>query len=197
MRKFITVCVLCGFAIPAYAALYKCEDADGNTGYTDEACEGGKEIKLPPLQTYTPVKVPTTSSSPVAGKDLKQAYTQLVITSPKNDKQVYTNTGKVNIVYNLTPELKKAKGHKFTMALDGKQLSSKGVTSQIQLSNIDRGTHTVQIFVVDTSNQILMSSNTVTFHLQKESLIKIPIPGSPQPSQPATAAPGALRAPGF
>lgn len=197
MHKFIAVCVLCGLAVPAYAKLYKCEDANGNTVYTDQACEGGEEIKLPPLQTYTPVKVPTTSSNPVAGKGLKKAYTRLEITSPQNDKQVYTNTGTVNIVYNLSPGLKKAKGHKFTMALDGKQLPSKGVTSQIKLSNIDRGTHTVQVFVVDTSNQILLSSNTVTFHLKKESLIKTPIPGSPQPSQPAVAAPGALRAPGF
>lgn len=197
MRKIIVFCLLAVFAQPVLAKLYKCKDAEGNTVYTDEPCADGKELKLPPLHTYTPVIIPP--AFPTTNEADKKAvtYESLKILEPGNDKPVYNNTGTVTVSYQLKPSLNTSLGHQFSIALDGKQLKTKGVTNQIQLQNLDRGSHSVQIFVVDKDNGILLSSPTVTFHLRQDSLINTPLPGSPQKAPQVPAAPAAPRATGL
>ena len=190
MRKVIVLCMLIMFAQPVLAKLYKCEDAEGNIVYTDELCVDGKEIKLPPLHTYTPAVVPPSFPTQQNGNKESDTYESVSIIEPKNDKEIYDNTGTVTVGIKLVPELKTLKGHEFSIALDGKQLKTKGVTNQIKLQNLDRGSHSVQVFVVDAANTILLSSNTITFHLKRESLI------SPTPRDPAYYAPQAPSVPG-
>ena len=197
MRNIIVVCMLVVFTQPVLAKLYKCEDKDGNTAYTDEPCLGGKEMKLPPLHTYTPAVVPPSASDSKVSETSANTYESLSIIEPKNDKTVYSNTGTVTISYQLKPALETNKGHQFSIAVDGKQLKAKGVTSQIKLQDLDRGSHSAQIFVVDSKNRIILSSKTTTFHLQKESLITTPLPDSPQKAPQATSVPAAPRAPGL
>jgi hypothetical protein len=177
------------FAVPAMAKLYKCEDADGSIIYTDEPCAEGKELKLPPLQTYTPAKLPP--AFPDTGRDDKKelGYTSLVINKPEDDSVVRDNTGTVNISYTLTPALDKTRGHRFSVALDGKQLKTKGTTSEVQLSDIDRGTHTIQIHVVDEQDKVLISSKPTTFHMKRYSILH-PKPSSPRSgTSPTTPTP--------
>ena len=197
MRKVIVLCMLVMFAQPVLAKLYKCEDAEGNTIYTDKACADGKELKLPPLHTYTPVVVPPSFPTQKDGNKGLDTYESISIIEPKNDQVIYDNTGTVTVGIKLVPELKTLKDHKFSIALDGKQLKTRGVTNQIRLNNVDRGTHSVQVFVVDAANSILLSSNTITFHLKRESLIS-PIPRDPSRFAPTVpSAPAAPQAPGL
>lgn len=201
MRNLLVVCLLLMFAAPAAAKLYKCQDTEGNTVYTDEPCADGKELKLPPLHTYTPVKVPPTFPAPDDSNGSTdgnaESYTSLTILSPKNDEVIYSNSGTITVGFQLAPALQTSEGHQFSIALDGKQLKSKGVTNQIKLQNVDRGTHSVQIFVIDKSNNILLSSPSVSFHLRKESVITTPIPGSPEKAPQVQGAPAAPRASGL
>lgn len=189
MRKVIVLCMLVMFVQPVAAELYKCKDVEGNIVYTDEPCADGKQLKLPPLQTYTPAKAPPVSANTGSenNKDKKKSkgYTSLVITKPENDSVIRDNTGKVIISYTLTSPLETARGHKFVITVDGKKLKTKGTTSQIQLSDIDRGTHTVQIHVVNNDDKILISSKPTIFHMKKHSILH------PKPaSAPPTPAPG-------
>ncbi|NNG13619.1 MAG: DUF4124 domain-containing protein [Gammaproteobacteria bacterium] len=179
------------------AKLYKCEDAEGNIIYTDEACADGKELKLPPLHTYTPIVVPPSFPTQKDASKESDTYESLSIIEPKNDQVIYDNTGTVTVGIKLVPELKTLKEHKFSIALDGKQLKTKGVTNQIKLQNLDRGSHSVQVFVVDAANSILLSSNTITFHLRRESLIDTPGPGSAPKAPQAPSVPAAPRASGL
>lgn len=185
MRKIIVLCMLAMFMQPAFAKLYKCKDAEGNTIYTDEPCADGKQLKLPPLQTYkAPKPLPATSAGnkDINGKEAT-GYTSLVITKPENDGVIRDNEGKATISYTLTPGLKTLLGHKFVIILDGKQLKTTGTTSQIQLSDLDRGTHTVQINVVDNENKALISSKPSSFHMMQFSILH-PKPVSPPPAPP-------------
>ena len=191
MRKVIVLCMLVMFAIPVAAKLYKCEDAEGNTIYTDEACADGKQLKLPPLQTYTPARVPPASAATDQNtKDKKKpkGYTSLIITKPENDSVVRDNTGKVTISYTLTSPLETARGHRFVIAVNGKKLKTKGTTSQIQLSDITRGTHTIQIHVIDNDDKILISSKPTSFHMKRYSILH-PKPVSAPPAPPTSPPP--------
>lgn len=176
MRNLIILCMLFMFAMPAMAKLYKCKDADGNTIYTDEQCADGKQLKLPPIQTYTPRKLPsatTSSTSSKSNKKQKKAedYESLEINKPADDSVIRDNTGVVDISYTLTPALKLAKAHKFAIVIDGKQLKTKGTTSRIKLSDMDRGTHIIQINVVDDKDKVLISSKPTSFHMKRESIL--------------------------
>jgi hypothetical protein len=160
------------FVVPAMAQLYKCKDADGNIVYTDEPCVGGERLKLPPLPTYTPGKLPAlTPSADKNDKEKDNGYRSLEITSPEDDSVIRDNTGTVTISYTTKPALKSALGHKFAVAIDGTQLKTKGTTNQIRLSDIERGTHTIQIHVVDKKDKVLISSKPVTFHMKRHSIL--------------------------
>lgn len=186
MRKIIVLCLLAMFVQPAFAKLYKCKDAEGNTVYTDEACADGKQLKLPPLPTYTaPKPLPATSTGNNDNNNDEEAkgYISLVISKPENDGVIRDNEGKATISYTLTPELKTELGHKFVITLDGKQLKTSGTTSQIQLSDLDRGTHTIQINVMDKENKTVISSKPTSFHMMKFSILH-PRPISAPPAAP-------------
>jgi len=175
MRKIVVICMLVIFTQPVLAKLYKCKDKDGNTAYTDEPCADGKQLKLPPLQTYSPRRISptTTSRSDSSSKDKKKVdgYESLEISNPANDSVIRDNTGTVDISYKLTPALKTAKSHKFAIVIDGQQLKTKGTTSRIKLSDMDRGTHTIQINVVDDKDKVIISSKPSTFHMKRESIL--------------------------
>jgi len=178
MQKTIAVPVILALMLPAMAAsakLYKCEDASGEISYTDQPCENeGKELKLPPLTTYTPVIIPNTSEPSIDPAAAKKTipYKSLEILAPENDKLILTNTGTVTISFKVNGPLQTLEGHKFAIAVDGTQLKSRGVTNQIRLDNVGLGTHTVQVYVVDSKNQLLKTSETVTFHIRRKALTK-------------------------
>lgn len=193
MRKIIVLCLLAMFVQPAFAKLYKCKDAEGNIVYTDEPCADGKQLKLPPLPTYTAPKLP--ASTGVVNKDNNNAeqlrgYVSLVITKPENDSVIRDNEGKATISYTLTPALKTVLGHKFAISVDGKQLKTRGTTSQIQLADLERGTHTVQIDVLDEEDKVVISSGPSSFHMMQFSILH-PRPVSAPPAPPASPAPPA------
>jgi len=178
MQKTVAISVLFAFmmsAMPASAKLYKCKDDDGEISYTDQPCENeGKELKLPPLTTYTPVIIPNTTSATTDPAENKQAveYKSLKILTPEHDKLILTNTGTVTVSFKVDGPLQTLEGHKFAISVDGTQLKSRGVTNQIRLDNVGLGTHTVQVYVVDSNNQLLKTSDTVKFHIRRKALTK-------------------------
>ncbi|MBS1220075.1 MAG: hypothetical protein H6R21_3208, partial [Proteobacteria bacterium] len=50
--------------------------------------------------------------------------------------------------------------------------------SSVTLENLDRGSHTLQGQIVDARGEVLMSSETVTVHLHRQSVL------APQRAQP-------------
>ncbi len=163
----------------ASAKLYKCENDKGEVIYTDQACQEGKgkELKLAPFSTYKPNILPVPAATNTEQPDPVASYKSLEIVSPENDKLVFSNTGTVTVAFKLDGPLLSLKGHKFAIALDGKRLKSRGVTNQIRLDRVERGTHTLQVFVVDTEDKTIKSSNLVSFHMQGRSRLNSPTPG--------------------
>lgn len=196
MFRTVIVTILLLMAAPAYAKLYKCTDASGNISYTDEPCIGGEELKLPPLPTYKSKKPATSSSadrkSAPGTKDSSKGYTRLEITQPADDKQIQSEDGKVDISIAVEPGLNTNDGHKIQIKFDGQSLKTTGATTRVQLNDVERGTHTVQASIIDAKGAVVMSSETIKFHLLKRSLFQ----NSGAPRAPtAPTAPPAKRAP--
>lgn len=184
MRQIILLCTVVSMMLPAIASakLYKCENAGGEVVYTDQPClEGkGKELKLAPYSTYSPNIVPVPSVAAPAQQDPAASYRVFEILRPLDDKLITSATGRVNVSFKLDGPLLSVEGHKFAVALDGKKLKTRGVTNQIRLNNVDPGTHTLQVFVVDAQDKVIKRSNSIRFHMLRRTASS----NNPTPSEP-------------
>jgi hypothetical protein len=170
------------------AAVYKSVDAEGNVVYTDEPTGDAKPLKLPPLST-----VPAPASSPARQTSAEQeksaeaeGYQRISIVSPGPDATIRDNTGAVPVNVEVEPELNSASGHRFRYYLDGEAQGNATESAHISFHNVDRGTHTVEVGVVDSAGEELIRSGAVQFHLHRQSINFPRGPAAPAPT-PRTA----------
>lgn len=178
----------------ASTKIYRTVDAQGNVVFTDvppRPDQQGQAVELDEGSTFTPPPTPTAESAPQQSRmsveqwlggdgeppapGEEQAapgnYQALEIITPGNDEAVRDNAGNVPVTTRLQPEL--ASGHAMQVLLDG-QLAQTGQTTSFTLTNVDRGTHSVQVRVVDANGNTVMVSNPAVFHLQRRSVILQP-----------------------
>ena len=192
MQKIIILLAVLSLILPSVASakLYKCKNNEGEVVYTDKPCENeGEELKLPPLPTYTPrpVSAPTRGSQPVSQS---ADYTSLEVVEPVNDKLIISTSGTVTIAFKIKGPLLSLKGHRVALAVDGTKLKARGTTNQIRLTDLNPGTHTVKIFVVDKEDKELISSDVISFHIKRQSNVTSPRPGQPPGASVPSTIPG-------
>ncbi len=146
--------------------VYKTVDDDGNIIFSDKPSEGAEAIVIKEAQS---IEIP--EGKPLIPKVDKEVtidneYTKLVINSPAYDSTIHNNAGEVNISIEVNPAL--ANDDKMVVLLDGKQVD-KGSGSSFLLSNIDRGTHTLAVAVLNNNEAELIRSDDVIFHLRRAS----------------------------
>ena len=177
MRLPITLILLLATA-HATAAIYKWTKPDGSVSYSDRPpVDNASPADLPPVQEITIVPRAAGGESAAAGDESglqgansgTETYTQLAITSPEDQGVVHDNAGNVTVSINLAPPLQP--GDKLAILLDGQQVGQ-GAGTSISLSNVERGTHTLQVAVQDTDGHTMIESPTVTFTLLRTSLLQ-------------------------
>ena len=184
---------LCMAAGGAYAQnkVYKSKDADGNIIYTDQAPpEGAEAMVLPGLSIVTPrenqesVRTLNVNRRPESGvtatalpsmEELRQTYSAVEISSPKDDEQLWGTGNTVDVTINLKGPL--LAGLSIQLTLDGQALPRQSSTS-IRLDELYRGAHTLQAAVVDGNGQVFGRSDTVNFFVRQHSVnFNRPAPG--------------------
>ena len=152
-------------SLPVVAAVYMEKDADGNTVFTDRpSSEQARPVEISPTSTYSaPASASTSSSSqPAEADNQTQGYESLTISSPADDTPIRANDGSLEVSVDLSPGLKA--NHHFVLLIDGSPVDeSQSPTFSVQ--NVDRGTHTLQVQVVDDAGNEIISSDSVTFHM--------------------------------
>ncbi len=149
--------------------VYKTRDAEGNIIFSDVQSEGAEKIEIQDAQTINIPKPknfdnrPTTKLSPQ-----EKIYTQLKIINPENDATIRSNEGKVDIRIEIEPALDSK--HKLVVSMDGSEVAS-GKSLQVPLSGLDRGTHTITAVVKNEKDKVIKQSNTLVFHLHKQSVL--------------------------
>ena len=179
MKRILTTLLLITLCASAQAGVYKRIDAEGNVEYTDvPRTTEEKPVPLPPASTYTPT--PVDSGAQASGPAAQAAvnYESVTITQPAEDEAVREDAGNLAVLVTTTPPLQS--GHRFAVLIDGKKMAE-GQSSSLQVENVDRGTHTVQVQVVDASDKVIASSRSVTFHLQRTSTLLQQDPGAASP----------------
>lgn len=188
--RLLGVALLIGLgaaSVEAATRIYRTVDEDGNVVFTDvpprdAEQEAAVDVNAPNSFTPPPVERETRSVSEWLGNDADApadpgeeaaplSYQSLRVAAPANDEGIRENAGNVTVTAAIEPQL--ATGHAIQVYLDG-QLRQSGHATSFQLVNVDRGTHSLQLRVVDASGNTVIASEPSVFHLQRRSVILQP-----------------------
>ena len=155
--------------------IYHWVDENGKVHFSDTAIPGTEELDVKEIN-LVPTNGPgndqndaITNQLPLDGEDQQEVINyQATITSPENDAPLRSNEGTINIHVAVQPE--KENAHTLQLYLDGKKLGSPQISPAIRAQNIDRGTHQVQVELLDENGKSLAKTQVVTVHLQRASI---------------------------
>ena len=174
MRRFPLI-VLLAMPLLASAQIYRYTDANGNVVLTDKPPQDAQAEQVD-VRTPNAVKVEPSTLPPAAKPEVAKApnYKVMNITSPDGAEAIRANTGDFQVVVRTVPAL--AAGHVLQALVDGSAVGEPGV-SPLSLTNIERGTHQLQVVVLAGEKEI-QRSNSVTITVQRVAL------GTPKPTLP-------------
>ncbi|HMM76163.1 MAG TPA: DUF4124 domain-containing protein [Gammaproteobacteria bacterium] len=155
-------------------------DAEGNVEYSDTPRPGAVRIELPeprtvPARLPEPVAETLPATAEETTRELPRnavAYREIAIVDPANDDTLRDNGGNLLVSVRLKPALQKQFGHRLQLLLDGAVYAT-GAVSNFAITELDRGTHTVQAVVLGLDGAPLASSAPVTFHLHRTSILQL------------------------
>jgi len=145
--------------------VYKWVDKDGVIHYSGQPpTDNVKPAKLPPLQTYKGGTNPNLSKfdKPVAKGAAGAA--QIEVVTPSHDETFRGGERVVPVAVMVTPQLRD--GQNLIYMLDGVPQSPPTPDTSYALTEVERGTHTVTVSVVDANGEQLGTSTGVTFHMK-------------------------------
>lgn len=154
--------------------IYTWLDADNVRHFSDSPPEHipNDELIMPELPSMMPL-APHESSTPETDAVNTNALPsealtpqKVTITNITNEQTIRSNQGNITIKAELT---RKAQiGEQLQLLLDNSPYNAPQTQTQWQLKNIDRGTHTLQIQVVN-GGKVIALSDPMTVHLHRAS----------------------------
>jgi hypothetical protein len=172
-RVAFVLCLACA-AMGAGERIYKTVDEHGNIVFTDVPPKEGdqsEQVNVVPLNTIdlTPAEPAKTLNAPANDEQVSgDYYSELAVASPSNDEAVRENAGNVVITAAVNPPL--VPGHRLLLVFDDEPTEIEADDSSFYITNVDRGSHSVAVRVVDRAGNVLKQSAPVTFHLQRASV---------------------------
>lgn len=112
-------------------------------------------------------------------------YRSIHIAWPENEATVHDNEGRLTVAVELEPPLDAAAGDRLLLTLDG-QAAASSVLGRIDLVDVPRGAHTLEVAVVDRTERVLLRASPVVVHVWRASRLFPNRPDRPgAPSVPA------------
>ncbi len=190
----IWLCALAAVTTANAAQVYKTVDKDGNVVFTDVPPKGdaaAERISVTPVNTADLGGIPAATEDNDGDPMDEFAYESVDILSPQDDEAVRGNVGDVPVDIDVYPALQD--GHSVRLMLDGVAVLTGRETSYL-LTEVERGTHTLALEVIDGDGNLLIASAPTTFHLQRYAIPTAPNQVTPLPgpvTPPVNPPPGA------
>jgi hypothetical protein len=176
MKRLLMIALpLALFAGPIAASeIYRTTDEDGNVVFTDDPpTDDAEPVELDPLTTVKPVEgepAGGTSASPGEPERPSNGISGISIAYPENEKGIRHNGGNVPFRIALEPEgATLPRGHQVEIILDG-EVRGRAASTQVTVSPVDRGPHTVRARIIDNGGQTRYESEPVKFYLLRKAL---------------------------
>ncbi|PID46046.1 MAG: hypothetical protein CSB47_05895 [Proteobacteria bacterium] len=181
MRNFLLVAAaIISQAVMAAGGIYSWTDESGQLVFGDNPPDNVNARAIdPPELTVLEAFSSRYQPAPVLPKASKQqeravtaakkiVYTELKVIAPKYDQAIRANDGDVSVAWSLSPKLRS--GDKVVIKLDGQEVSDS--TSRVaNLTNLDRGEHTLSLSVVSAERQVLIAAEPIRFHVLRHSVL--------------------------
>lgn len=183
VQLITSLCALSSVLITPLAeaqVAYTWVDKNGVVHFSDTPNQGAKTIDLPNLETVAPApKVESTESLKSQANNFdeteelaqtqreKPRPLQLTLLSPKHDDTLRSNRGLIDVQLEMNRKL--GIGEQLQLLLDGNPYGAPQNHSTWQLSNIDRGTHTLSVHA-KRSGKLIASTSPITVHLHRASV---------------------------
>jgi hypothetical protein len=162
---------LCWLPDATAQAIYRIVDSQGRVTYSDRPQPGAEAVEIGSMNTVRTVAPPGAGAEDRGQRatppDLNR-YQSLRIVRPTADEAVRSNAGNLSVAVAVNPELMRS--HRFRLLLDGQPVDE-SVSGSFQLNNVNRGTHSLTVQVLDRGDRVLIQSLPVTFHLLRHSVL--------------------------
>ena len=179
------------FSVSVAAEVYKWIDEEGRVHYGDRPGGSSNVTRLPGFEASSsppPVEAPSPKEPVPAVKPAETtpgvysfpelfgdrsapgpANYSISITTPLQDATVRDNQGIIPVAFTTTPM--PDEDFSYQMYLDGEPWFQPFFSQQVYLSNVERGSHSIQVRLMDSEGSVVGESNSVTFHLHRASAL--------------------------
>ena len=176
----LIIILLLSFAFIGQAAVYKHVDENGNViKYSDQPQHpGDKPMSVPPpamtFDSTPPATLGTPSSSEGKKADEENSkpetsYSAVTFVKPDNDEAIRANGGVFPVTVASQPALDAEAGHHYVVLVDGEKHQTSESTT-FQLENMNRGTHSISVEIVNSKGETLVNSSNITIHVLRASV---------------------------
>jgi hypothetical protein len=141
-------------------------DANGQTHFSDRPVEGARQVELSGAQGFAPTAPARTAPSTNAAQSPAALY-QVDIVSPAEQETLWNIGTQLNVQVRIQPPLQP--GHRYDLAFDGQRLNLNTMNLRTTVPNVFRGSHTLQLVVIDSAGAELLRSASRTFFVQQTS----------------------------
>lgn len=171
--KYLSIVLLLSLSTAnAYASdVYFSRDENGNAVFSDQPSPDAEALEVENIRTVPAFEAQPKETTEKESKDEEATfdYTSLSIVSPLNDQTVPTgHAGNVTISGVLSPGLRSSDT---LYLLNRGRVVKKARRSSFNLKNLPRGEHRFQLVVKDQDDETLISSNPVTVHVKRASIL--------------------------
>jgi hypothetical protein len=169
MRKWlILLSALLGTAASA-APAWTWVDANGTVHYSDRPVPGATQVELAGAQGFgsAPAPVRTTRGEPTDATGAP--YQSVEVASPAEQETLWNIGSVLNVQVRFQPSLQP--GHRYDLVFDGQRRNVNAASPRVALPDVFRGTHTLQVVVLDSAGNELMRSPPRTFFVQQTSVL--------------------------
>ncbi|MDM3871456.1 DUF4124 domain-containing protein [Porticoccus sp. W117] len=161
---------------PALAQqLYKIVDKNGKVTFTDKKPSG--DVNYEKLTVNAADPDPQAVQKARANKQRWQpqqkidkpkrfrGYQSVSITHPSNDQSILHDQQRLAVKLALTPGLQP--DHKAQLLYDGESFDEPSKNLNFVLTDLERGSHSIVVNIIDASGKTIASSNSVTIHVKR------------------------------
>lgn len=164
----------------SHAQIFRWTDANGTVNFSDIPHPGSQKIILPKTITTMPPEKKsekTSEKSSLKADESTIEYEALFISQPANNETIRNNQGLVPVIVDLKPDL--APEHLLQLIFDGKPLGKPQSGLSFALNDVNRGSHTIAVQVIDKEGKALATSDAVTIYMQRPrvGMVQRPIGG--------------------
>ncbi len=168
MNKIALIITLIFITHTATAEIYSHIDENGHQLFSDKPQKNSSAIELQPinLQQSPSASQKTIKRSLTQQKNI--AYKSIKIISPANNTTI-RNTTTLAIKVRIDPILL---GSNLLVFLDnGQPIAKPGKNLTLELTNLQRGSHIIQVKILNSSGTELIISNPITIYIHLPSLL--------------------------